>query len=291
MRYRFAIATAAIVALAAQSARAEPSGAEPVKEGASEGRLPVAEAERPITLPRFVLSPELDFDVTHLAGVGSFGNLSLGASFGITDDFSVRAQVLPLQLAGPAGSGFHYGQATGLAGIDNPGPGIGATYRFVRGFVEVGGSVDVNIITVQGVTGVVIAPGVPVRIHATKQLRIDTGAYLPITRSTVGGVDAANSVALSIPASVLYDITEPIHVGVGTGFEIVDFSEPGKTVAIPLGVFAGYAVAGKDGPILDIDPFFTFPDLFTPGTTGPNAKQTNTGDYVIGLSVGGFFYL
>jgi hypothetical protein len=286
MRHRFAIASAAVVALAAPSALAEPSGAEPVKEGVAEGRLPVAEAERPITLPRFVLNPELDFDITHLAGLGSFANLSLGASFGITDDFSVRAQVLPLQLAGPAGSGFHYGQTT-----ENPGPGIGATYRFVRGFVEVGASVDANIITVQSVTGVVVTPGVPVRIHATKQLRIDTGAYLPITRATAGGVVAQNSVGLSIPASVLYDITEPIHVGVGTGFQIVDFSEPGETVAIPLGIFAGYAVAGKDGPIVDIDPFFTFPALFTPGTTGPNAKQTDTGDYVIGLSVGGFFYL
>jgi hypothetical protein len=288
MRHRLAIASAAVVALAAPSALAEPSGAEPVKEGVAEGRLPVAEAERPITLPRFVLNPELDFDVPHLGA--NFVNLSLGASFGITDDFTVRAQVLPLQLAGPAGSGFHYGQATGLVGIDNPGPGIGATYRFVRGFVEVGGSLDANIITVQSVTGVVITPGIPVRIHATKQLRIDTGAYLPITRST-DGVLAANSVGLSIPASVLYDITEPIHVGLGTGFQIVDFSQPGGTVAIPLGIFAGYAIAGKDGPIVDIDPFFTFPALFTPGTTGPNAKQTDTGDYVVGLSVGGFFYL
>jgi hypothetical protein len=248
-----------------------------------------------------ILGGELDFTVPRVAipnpGTGgvdgtTFANLSLGASFGVTDDLTVRAQVLPLQLTG--GTGFHYGQSTGLFGVDNVGPGVGATYRFLRGDFELAASLDVNIITASSFSGVVLTPGVVARYHLGKSLRLDGAAYLPITRASenVGAMNftttsvGASGTGLVIPLSVLYDITEPIHVGVATGFQIGDFSDVGASDGIPLGVFAGYAVAGKDGPILDIDPFFTFSQLFTPG----GASGTDSGSWVVGLQVGGFLY-
>lgn len=280
---------------------AAPSGSPgaPRGEAVEDERLPVAEAERPMTLPKMILGAELDFDVPHIS-FGGFGkpttyaNLSLGGSFGVTDDLTVRAQVLPLQLTGPAGTGFHYGQDSAyFGGIDNPGPGIGATYRFAKSETyEVGVSLDVNLITVQTVTGAVITPGIPVRLHFQKKVRIDTGAFLTFTRATEsvpGGPSlSANGTGLSIPVSALYDITEPIHVGVATGFGIADLSDIGNNTYIPLGIFAGYAVKGAHGPVLDIDPFFTFPTLLTPGAA---AGGTNSATYVVGLSVGGFLYL
>jgi hypothetical protein len=309
MRHRFALVTLAAVSLAAPSVLAqtavvavgptnEPAAAqkEPADaEGEGEGRLPVAEAERPLTLPRFILNPEGDFALVRVGGgpvaLGAppapsqlYANLSVAIGFGITDDLTVRALVLPLQLAGPAGTGFHYGELEG-----DPGPSIGASYRFVRGQVEVAASLDVGIVTQQAVSGATLDPGIPVRIHANKSLRIDTGAYVPIATITpsVRGAKSTTAAGLTIPVSVLYDITEPIHVGVATGFGVGDFNDAGDTSYIPLGFFCGYAVAGKNGPILDIDPSFTFPTLITPGA----AKATDTADYVFGLTVGGFFYL
>ena len=195
-------------------------------------------------------------------------------------------------LTGPSGTGFHYGQLSGFyAGFGDPGPGVGATFRLLRGDLELGVSLDASLITVQQLSGVVITPGVPVRLHLGKQLRLDTGAFLAITRASIdlgGNLSASlNSTGLTIPVSVLYDIIEPVHVGVNTGFGIADFSNVGESAAIPLGIFAGYAIKGPNGPLLDIDPFFTFPALVTPGAS----QATQTGVYAVGVNVGGFLYL
>jgi hypothetical protein len=264
--------------------------ASPRRRGRAADHAPQVRAEPGARLRRRAIPGE------HLRGNASaqlFANLGLGISFGVTDDFTVRAQVLPLQLAAPAAfGGFRYGQESSLLGVDNLGPSIGATLRVVSGkVVEVGASLDGGIVTLAGLSGGTVTPGVPVRVHIGESLRLDTGAYLPVTLLRQSGPEAPAGLqaaaGLNVPVSLLYDITEPLHVGVGTGFQILDFSQPGQTVTIPVGVFAGYAIAGKDGPILDIDPFFTWPLLLTPGAQ--SAAQANI--YTVGLSVGGFFYL
>jgi hypothetical protein len=293
---RAAILVFATLSAAEPSARAaedRPVGEKGEKTGEKEEhkRLAVAEAERPITLPKFILNPELDVDLARFPGGLSallFANASLGASFGITDNLTVRALVFPLQIAAPAGfGGFRYGQESATMGIDNLGPSIGATYRFVAGKVEVGGSLDTGIATLPGTSGATILAGVPVRVHIGESMRLDTGAYVPVTVLSPAGLGSRIVGGVSVPVSLLYDITEPLHVGVATGFGIADFSNPGSYIQIPLGVFAGYAVAGKDGPIHDIDPFFTWPWLLDPGGT----PSTQPGVYTVGVSLGGFFYL
>ena len=273
----------------------EPHGTAPhAEEEAAEGRLPLAAAERPLTLPRMVLSPELDVDLTHVANDGSYVNATLLASFGITDDFTVRAAVAPLQLTGANGQGFHYGQST-----ENLGPSVGATYRFVRGHVEVGASLDLGLPTLANTSGVFFTPAVPVRIHIGKKLRLDTGVAVPIasiTRSatvvvpSLGPVSQSHTTTtegINIPFSALYDITEPIHVGAATAFSIGDVNDVSHSTLIPFTVFAGYALGGKDGPILDIDPFFQLPFALTPGAS----SATQTGSFVVGVNLGGFLYL
>jgi hypothetical protein len=280
------VSTLFVVSLAGSAAAGE--------EGEGSMRLPVAEAERPITLPRLVLSPELGYDVVRLpafvapgavpvsVSAAVYSNLSLGVSFGIIDDLTVRAQVAPLELPIGAGS-FHYGQTT-----EFPGPSVGLTYRFLRGGVEMGVGVDGTIVTASGLSGASIAPSVPVRIHVGKSFRLDTGVLGLVSTISATGVGSSTTTGgLAVPVSALFDITEPLHVGVSTGFLIGDFKRPGETSVVPLGLFAGYAIAGKQGPILDIDPFLTWPTLFTPGVSN---TPTMSGNYMIGISLGGFLY-
>jgi hypothetical protein len=111
-------------------ALADPSPSATAGDPASAVRLPVALAERPLTVPRFILEPDIEADVTRIEPNATYGNLGIGASFGVTDYLGVRAIVLPLQLAGPPGNGFHYGQTS-----EDRGPGVGATLAFVHGRV------------------------------------------------------------------------------------------------------------------------------------------------------------
>jgi hypothetical protein len=130
---------------------------------------------------------------------------------------------------------------------------------------------------------------VPLRIHLGKRVRFDTSAELNVTRATskTNGVSAsASAVRLQVPVSGLYNITEAIHVGVATGLTIDDLSDVRNTTGIPVGIFAGYAIAGKLGPIGDIDPFVTFPYLISPGVS----PVTNTGEYLIGVNLSGYIY-
>jgi hypothetical protein len=249
-------------------------------------------------LPAKIANAELDFDIARLSGA-TYANLALAASYGLTDDLTIRATLLPLQLAGPGPSAFRYGQVSDSA---NVGPLVGVSYALRRDRVEVALSLDAGFSTIPNSAGLLFTPGVPVRIHAGKGIRVDTGVYLPFSRlastSTVATspsttpAEATSNVftdtlGLTIPASILYDITEPLHVGVGTAFQVGDVSEWSSTAAVPLSLFTGYAIAGKEGPLLDIDPFLTFPALLTPGAP----KTTDAKDFMVGLSLGGFLYL
>ena len=111
------VATLALLTLA-PSARAQAEG--PPGETP---RYPVAQAERPLTLPKLVLDAEADVDFPHVGGF--FGNVSLGASFGIVDDFTVRAVVLPLQLFGPGRPGSTTDRPRRSATPTRPAPASG----------------------------------------------------------------------------------------------------------------------------------------------------------------------
>jgi hypothetical protein len=288
-RFALPLLLAVSVLAFAASALADPDPASAI-------RLPVAVAERPLTLPSLILSPYVDPDGFRADAAATYANVDIGATFGITDDFEVRALVLPLQLDGPAGNRFHYGQTS-----EQRGPSVGATYRFVRGVVELGAGLDVRGLTAQAVSGVVIIPDLALRIHGGKKVRIDLGAQFNITRasstanaicattpcSSTGESTPANNVRFAAPLSALYNIIDAIDIGVTTGLTINNLSDVKTSTGIPVGLFAGYAIAGKQGPILDIEPFFTFPYLVMPGLT----PVTNSGEYVIGVNFAGYIYL
>ncbi len=298
---RFASTLAASAVAAVLYIVAAPAYADEPDPASSAVRLPVAAAQRPITPPSLVFNPSLTFAVRHQVPQGSFIDLDVGASLGVTDNVSVRALVLPLQLSAPIGAGrrFQYGQTQGIRG-----PSIGATYRFVRGVIEIGASLDLRIFTIENLSGGAIIPSIPVRLHASDVVAIDFEPSVNITRATttvkqpvfaaigsavVGSIPEtvpANAVRVQLPTSVLYNMSEPVHVGVNSGLTIFDVSDAKNSTGVPAGVFLGYAVAGSSGPILDVDPFFEFPYLLLPGRT----KVWNAEQYFVGVRVTGHLY-
>ena len=252
-------ALAAVFLLTASGARAD----EP--EETKEGRLPLSYIERPLTLPRLVLNPVAELNVTRDSGDYAV-NLALAAAVGITDDWEIHAVVAPLQLS----PGVTYGQA------DQPGPSLGTTYRMLSRGTEAALRLDVTALTLPHTTGAIVRPGMPFRAHAGESVRFDWGVFVNVTASHT------TTVGVQLPFALAVDIVEPLHVGVNTGLTLDSIDAPGS-LAIPLGFFAGYAIGGKDGPILDIDPFFRWPKVAS-SDPGPPPWQ-------LGLEVGGFFYL
>ena len=165
--------------------------------------------------------------------------------------------------------------------------------QYYRECIELGGRVSVTVVPGRGgaKTGAVIQPGVPGLLHIGKSARLDAGVFVPIT--VVGGASVAGTtvagralVGLNVPVRFIYDIIEPLHVGARTGLQIFDFGHAKDSILVPLQIVAGYAIAGKNGPIVDIDPFFGWNALVN--TTLPG--KADAGGITVGVSVGGFFY-
>jgi hypothetical protein len=83
-----------------------------------------------------------------------------------------------------------------------------------------------------------VTPGVPIRIHVKGFLRIDTGPWLPIS------FNQNTSYSLDIPAQAFFQFGDAFF-GPLTG---IRYNAPGggvdSSVDIPLGIGAGYTVAG-----------------------------------------------
>jgi len=268
---------------------------------------PVSYVERPLTLPKFTLAPSLELDIERIgfgAATASAGGVTvttnagalvvtgmqIGASFGITNDLEVGAIVLPILFspAGGYGAPFlgeegHYGEPT-----------LYATYRFLhKEDFDLGVRLNIQIFVPEyGLgAGAIIEPSVPFLLHIGKRMRFDAEVGIPIIAGGGNGFTGATgaTAGLDVPLRLAFDIIEPLHVGVNTGFVVDDFRAAGDSTRIPLGVFFGYAV-GEKRPIVDIDPFFNFADFITPGG-GPFGDKVNPGVFVTGVAARGYFYL
>jgi hypothetical protein len=271
-------------------------------------RLPVAYVDRGITNPAEILSPVLQFNITHpeiLAGPGggAFGNVntigsaSVGAGYSITDDVGVRGTAFVLQFNQPA-------QLSGA--------GLGFTYRFIKGQFEMGFAVDWIYQTPSngnGDAGQDIVPSLPMHVHFGHVVRLDitpalpistAGVYIPYVGATHLGIGPGKTtVGLDVPLQVSFQLVEQLHLDVGTGFDMtfnpdsaigpgVNF---GDFFSIPLGVALGATVVGgARGPVLDMTPFFVWPGLLVPGIqNGFNAVQS--GLWVTGINFTAYVYL
>jgi hypothetical protein len=269
-------------------------------------RYPISRALRPLTLPKLHLAASLDLSSAAWTQ-GRFTNATVGAALGITDDLTVRAVVAPLQLTSPnAGTfgGVHYGETAGTQG-----PTLTATYRFLRGDVELGAFAGGQVLTAFNLSGYRLWAGVPLRAHVSKSVRVDVApevtfthqtneaipaggvalnpqGFIPVTDigvlSPVAIVRTTDRYALYVPMDVTWSMTELFHAGMSTGYVAGDLSSVKDSSRIPLGIYGGYTVAGARGPVLDIDPYFDFPGLFRPGSS---SQKTQTDWNEIGVTV------
>jgi hypothetical protein len=214
--------------------------------------------------------------------------MNLGAAFGITKDFEIGANFLPLTFSPEVGYGSSLEPESNLQ--------LFATYRFFHSHtVEIGGRVRVFVVTPHtGMSaGAVIQPSVPFLFHFGKIARLDAELAVPISVNGVSGtgmgVAQTTFVGLNVPVAFSIDIAEPFHVGLRTGFMSANLGHFGDYATVPLGFFAGYAIGGKK-PVLDIDPFFTWGHFLTPGV-GAGGDKINPGDWTVGLNVRAYLYL
>jgi hypothetical protein len=280
-------------------------------------RLPYNYVERPLTLPGRVFEPELEFQAIHIPGTdipstaSALGrdeyryNMNAGFRVGITPNFELQATVLPIQLS----PYFQYGS-----------PSAQATFRFAknRGF-EMGARVGLRLNTVpvesqtilpagspecgslttgcqQNSSGIAldsatITAGVPLLLRFKRAARVDTGAFVDFTvgqeRQSVDaltGVTVQENktiVGLRIPVDLSVALHHQAYIGAGSGLKIEDFNDMGNSFAIPFKVFAGFTVGKRRRPMLEINPYFSWDRMITPGQTStvtPTASTPTTGE-------------
>jgi hypothetical protein len=263
-------------------------------ENKEKPRQPVAYAERHLTDPALTLTPDLGFTATHVSNFAGLlttpnvDSLFVSLSFSPTDHFAVRAVVAPIELA----PSVHYGTLT----LSNPyasiGPGGGATYWFGGTDVEGGLSFDFAVSTLAGISGASFYPAIPLLIHASSAVRVDTGigfAIASLSLAEAGVTGGSSTVAqMRVPLQITGNIVDPVFVGFRTGFEMVVSSGGGSsTIQAPLGFVIGASIPGPRGPVLDIVPFVTFP-YFLNGSGNPTVEGA---DYDIGVDLVGHLYL
>lgn len=217
-----------------------------------DAKFPVPFVKRPLTLPQMMLAPEVGFGLYKIFGFNDLlVGAHIGASFGVLDDLQVDATVAPILFS----PDFQYSD-----------PSLGATYRFLSGDVEVGGSLRVFIPTEGDFR---LNFGVPVLIRAGDIVRIDTGVQATLTfgGDTTFGLIGQRGFRFEpgVPIDVAVQIMDPLFVGVSTGFIVLDFSNT-DTLAVPLGARAGFTIESDNKPFIDLDARFDFPFFLAPAS-------------------------
>ncbi|MGC4122949.1 MAG: hypothetical protein QM765_51945 [Myxococcales bacterium] len=214
---------------------------------------PVAFVERPLTLPKLMLSPWLS--VGHSRVTPRYSDpdhtvLSLGAALGLNDYFEIEAQALPLWLYPQV----RYGQAR-----------FGATAGFAAGPVELGLNANVAVRSPDyDVGGNVwlhdpwtLSFGIPLVIHAGKKVRIETGF-----RTAIALPDRAEEVvSFFVPVGVYIQPVRVFFFGVDTGVGIGNLRR--DSTYVPVSGTVGFTVPHRRRPLVDFTASVGFPSLVT----------------------------
>jgi hypothetical protein len=262
----------------------------PAAAHASDSAQPVAYAGRPLTLPSLTLAPEVSVLVDELStdtlktlNLKNAKNLHLtgnvGVHFGIIDVIEVGGVVAPLNLLPE----FAYGN-----------PSVYGTFRLFKGSFEMAAHVNTTFIThmadnpqlllpvLNSKAGVLLEPGLQMRVHAGEKVKVDLAGYVPIQLG-----DKANDLGLKVPVEVAFSLSESFFFGLQTGFGVVNFRTPKlEDSYVPLGVLGGYTVSGQSGPMVDIGLHFIWPKFINPG----QERKIDYADFQIGVSGIAYIY-
>ena len=239
---------------------------------------PLQYAQRPMTLHAQSLVPYVSADVTRFVANPTAAqrdlatNLTLqgGAKFGITRSLEVEAALAQIQI---------------LPKLAYGNPTLGATFRFVNTAVEIGVRGKITIVTASATAGMVGELSVPFQIHIGKSARLDFAAGLPVTIAK----GTPTVVGLNLPVAFALNLVDTLHAGAQTSVYIADFKDPGKSITVPLGFFAGFSI-GTEHPIVEIAPFFNWPKFAQPGATDLGSQKLNIDVYTAGLAVRGYIF-
>lgn len=218
--------------------------------------LPVAWAERPLTLTGATIRADGDFRITRLPvvrrdpedplrlvpGFETVVALGLGAGYGITEDLEVGAQVVPLRLS---------------PDVEYRDPSIYGMFRFVSGFADVAARLSVHI---PFQDNPLFEPGLPIRLHLDPKVRLDTGLFLPIAIADRRDDDNVPILSLRIPVELSVSVVPEIFLGGGTALFLRDLEQNAVPVQ-SLGIFVGHTVPAAAGPLADLLLRFDFPML------------------------------
>jgi hypothetical protein len=215
--------------------------------------------KRTAGMPAGLLIPNLKTSITSQPDTDAALEMDLGAALGLTDRLSADATLVPLVLT----PRFRYGN-----------PRFGVTYKLATSKpFDVAATVHITFNTSRGSAIRPLEPGVLMILRFDPNLRVDTGAYVPITIGRKSAMD------VRIPASVAVQLTSRIHAGVNTGITVKDITRPERTGAIPLGFSGGYSTAVSRGVVVDVLPFISWPNFIASG-----GKQTvHPNHFVVGV--------
>jgi hypothetical protein len=124
-----------------------------------------------------------------------------------------------------------------------------------------------------------VDPGVILVFRSGHRVRLDTGAYIPLS------FDKKIALGLNIPARLIVQLAPPVHVGMTTGASFPDLAYFGRSATVPLGLLAGYSAPLGGGATVTVMPAFSWPTFFTPGSADPVHTRAFVAELSTAISV------
>lgn len=237
-------------------------------------RQPKAYVERPLTLPRMTLAPDISISAGGYGARDQAVFLNSGIRFGIIDEVEIEATPHSFRLSPNPAYAF---------------PSLGITAGYTGNTFEIAGRVRyfIGVDSDSDASAGALLVGVPMAIHLAKWGRIDTGAFVtldfertfrtPLPNTNLflasSGVQAglwnadASPLYLNtgIPFHFLFQPIQELWFGIHHGLSIIDFENASETLALPLGAEIGFSASNDYNPTADLGLRVDLPLFIMPG--------------------------
>ncbi|APR76286.1 Hypothetical protein A7982_01633 [Minicystis rosea] len=210
-----------------------------------------------------------------------FASITTGLEYSITNDFALGGRVVGVVISPHAQIAY---------------PSMHVTFRLVRGVFQLGVEGGASFFpkqyastgSLQGSAGTTLWASIPMRVIVPRRMKIYFSPEISTTVRFEHEVPAdVTRGALDLPLSMLFRIVDPFAVGFASGYGIYALNRALETSYVPLGFWAVATVPGRQGPIADVSPSFTWPYLFMPGSS---ASRANAGIWQVALTVTAYVY-